>query len=221
MEKRKNYKMDRLIFWDVDTQFDFMKPEGSLYVPGAETIIDKVNDVRRFAIQNGYSIIADMDWHNPENEEISESPDYKKTFPPHCMAGSPGSERLGYLGDVPIEYIGTKKIRSDKLKKLIGKKQFHIVIRKESLNVFDNPNTDSLIESVKPEAVAVFGVALDFCVKLVLDGLANHPGIKRIVLRDVVKGLDPKTEDDIISNLQQTGVEVTEFAEFKRQLQCG
>jgi nicotinamidase/pyrazinamidase len=218
MEKRNNYKMDNLIFWDVDTQFDFMKPEGSLYVPGAETIIDKVNDVRRFAIQNGYSIIADMDWHNPENEEISESPDFKKTFPPHCMAGSPGSERLGYLGDVPIEYIGTKKMPSDKLKKLVEKEQFHVVIRKESLNVFDNPNTDSLIKSIKPKSVAVFGVALDFCIKLVLEGLAKHHGIKRILLRDVVKGLDPKTDDDIINNLQQTGVEVTEFAEFKRQL---
>ena len=45
MEKKNNYKTDKLIFWDVDTQFDFMKPEGSLYVPGAETIIDKVSEV--------------------------------------------------------------------------------------------------------------------------------------------------------------------------------
>jgi nicotinamidase/pyrazinamidase len=221
MEKGSNYKTDTLIFWDVDTQFDFMKPEGALYVPGAETIIDKVSEVRKFALQNGYSMIADMDWHNSDNEEISESPDFKKTFPPHCMAGSPGSERLGYLGDVPIEYIETDKIPRDKLKKLVEKEQFHVVIRKESLNVFDNPNTGNLIESVKPEAMAVFGVALDFCVKLVLEGLAKHDGIKRILLRDVVKGLDPKTEGDILNEMQQAGVEITEFAKFKRQLQCG
>jgi hypothetical protein len=29
----------RLLFWDVDTQFDFMHPAGKLYVPGTETII--------------------------------------------------------------------------------------------------------------------------------------------------------------------------------------
>jgi len=221
MKKKINYKTEKLVFWDVDTQFDFMKPEGTLYVPGAENIIDKVSEVRRFALKNGYSIIADMDWHNPGNEEISESPDFNKTFPPHCMAGSPGSERLGYLGDIPIEYIETDKMPTDKLKKLVGKEQFHIVIRKESINVFDNPNTDRIVELAGPGAMAVFGVALDFCVKYVLDGLAKYNGIKRILLRDVVKGLDPKTEDDIINNLQQTGVEITEFAELKRHLQCG
>jgi nicotinamidase-related amidase len=29
------------LFWDVDTQFDFMQPQGKLYVPGAETIIPR------------------------------------------------------------------------------------------------------------------------------------------------------------------------------------
>ena len=221
MEKKDNNKIDKLIFWDVDTQFDFMRPEGALYVPGAESIIEKVSEVRKFALQNDCSMIADIDWHSPGNEEISESPDFIKTFPPHCMAGSPGSERLGYLGDIPIEYIEIDKMPSDKLKKLVEKEQFHVVIKKESIDAFDNPNTDRLVEYVKPRAVAVFGVALDFCVKSVLGGLAKHNGIKRILLRDVVKGLDPKTEDVIINNLQQTGVEIIEFTEFRRQLQCG
>jgi nicotinamidase/pyrazinamidase len=214
-------KMDKLIFWDVDTQLDFMKPEGALYVPGAKSIIEKVSEVRKFALQNGYSIIADIDWHSPDNEEISESPDFNKTFPPHCMAGTPGGERLGYLGDVPIEYIGIDKMADEALKKLVEKEQFHIVIKKESLDVFDNPNSDRLVELAGPKAVAVFGVALDFCVKCVLEGLAKHDGIKLILLRDVVKGLDPKTEDGIIDDLRQTGVEITDLAGFERQLQCG
>ena len=221
MEKKTNYKTDKLIFWDVDTQFDFMKPEGTLYVPGAETIIEEVSEVRKIALQNGYSIIADIDWHSPGNEEISESPDFDKTFPPHCMAGSPGSERLGYLGDVPIEYVEINKMPSKTLKKLVEKDQFHIVIRKESVDAFDNPNTDELVELAGPKAVVVFGVALDFCVKYVLQGLAKHDGIKRILLRDVVKGLNPKTEDGIINELRDAGVEITDLAHFKRQLQCG
>jgi nicotinamidase-related amidase len=31
--------MARVIFWDVDTQYDFMRADGKLYVPDAEHII--------------------------------------------------------------------------------------------------------------------------------------------------------------------------------------
>jgi len=216
------------IFWDVDTQFDFMRPEGKLYVPGAENIIDKVSEVRQFALENGFSMIADIDWHSADNKEISESPDFKQTFPPHCMAGSPGSERVGYLGKVPIGYVEIDEMATDTLRQLVDKDKFHIVIRKESIDAFENPNTGRLVELVKPKVMVVFGVALDFCVYYVLRGLAKHEGIKPALLRDVVKGLGARPEDEILNELRQMGVEITEFADFKskirrggRQLQCG
>ena len=59
------------IFWDVDTQFDFMRPKGKFYVTGAEDIIAKVSEVRKFALENGYSIIADIDWPSLDNKEVS------------------------------------------------------------------------------------------------------------------------------------------------------
>ncbi len=82
---------DKTIFWDEDTQFDFMNPKGKLYVPGAENIIDKVSEIREYALKNDYSIIASCDWHSLTDSEISQNPDYKKTFPPHCMANEPGA----------------------------------------------------------------------------------------------------------------------------------
>jgi len=209
------------IFWDVDTQFDFMQPEGKLYVPGAESIIDKVNKVRKFALENGYSMIADIDWHSTYNDEISQSPDFKQTFPPHCMVGTPGSERVGYLGTIPIEYVEIDRMSDDTLKKLVSKDQFHIVIRKESIDAFDNPNTDRLVELINPKTVAVFGVALDFCVYYVLRGFVKHKGNKLILLKDVVKGLNSRPEEQILSELRAMGVEITDFADFKRQLRCG
>ena len=32
----------RIVFWEVDTQQDFMLPGGKLYVPGAEKIIPNI-----------------------------------------------------------------------------------------------------------------------------------------------------------------------------------
>jgi nicotinamidase/pyrazinamidase len=209
------------VFWDVDTQFDFMQPEGKLYVPGAETIIPKVSDVRRLALAKGYSIIADVDWHSLENDEISETPDFRQTFPPHCMAGGPGAERVGFLGELPIDTVEIERMDTDVLRKLVSKKQFHIVIRKNSLDVFSNPNTDKLVELVRPKRVIVFGVALDFCVSCVVRGLSKFPGVRLCALKDVVKGLGTRAEQDIFNEFEHKGVEITELSALERGLQCG
>ena len=202
---------EQTVFWDVDTQYDFMQPDGKLYVPGAETIIPKVSEVRRFALEGGYSMVADIDWHSRDNEEISETPDLKETFPPHCMAGEPGSERVGFLGDVQIETIEMDEVDADAIQPLIRKEPFHIVIRKNSLDVFDNPNTDKLVKLIEPKRVIVFGVALDFCVYYVVRGLCKFPDIRICVLKDVVKGLEARPEREIFDEFKKMGVEVTEL----------
>jgi len=209
------------LFWDVDTQFDFMRPEGKLYVPGAEQIINKVSEVRKFALENGFSMIADIDWHSRDNDEISDEPDFKQTFPAHCMAGDAGGERVGYLGQLPIDYVPIEQIDAKALAKLINRGQFHVVIKKKTVDVFENPNTDRLVDLIKPRAVAAFGVALDFCVYYVLRGLAKHREIKLVLLKDVVKGLGTRPDNEIFDELRQMGVEITDFSDFKRRLSCG
>ncbi len=211
-------KRKKTIFWDVDTQFDFMKPQGALYVPGAEEIIDKVGQVRRFALENGYSILSDVDWHRLDNPEISQQPDMKTTFPPHGMAGTPGAERVGDLGDVPIDYVEIDEVDLAQLRKLVQKDQFHIVIRKQSLNVFDNPNTHKLVDLIRPEHVIAFGVALDCCVYYVLSELSKHKGVRLSLLTDATKGLHTRPDEEVYDELRQRGVEITTFDQIKEQL---
>jgi len=208
----------RTIFWDVDTQFDFMRPQGALYVPGAEAIIDTVSAVRRFALENGFSMLCDVDWHRLDNPEISEYPDMKTTFPPHCMAGTPGAERVGYLGEVPIDTIEIDEVDLAELRRLVQKDQFHIVIRKQSLNVFDNPNTHKLVDLVRPGHVVAFGVALDCCVYYVLTELARHRGVRLSLLTDATKGLQTRPEEEVYDELRQRGVQITTFAKIREQI---
>ena len=211
----------QVVFWDVDTQFDFMQPEGKLYVPGAEKIIDKISELRRFALKNGFSIIADVDFHTKDDEEISQTPDLELTFPPHCMAGEPGSERVGYLGELPVDYVGIDRQDTAALRKLVDKDQFHIVIRKQSVDVFSNPNTDELVKLIMPETVAVFGVALDFCVYYTLRGLKKYPKIELYILKDMVRGLQTRPEEEIFDEFRGWGVKVGDFSDLKGRLKCG
>lgn len=205
------------VFWDVDTQYDFMRPEGRLYVAGAEGIIDSVSEVRRFALENGYSIIASTDWHREGNKEISDKPDFTRSFPAHCMAGKPGSERVGYLGELPIDVVPNERMNDSDLRKLAGKEQFQIVIRKEDFDVFSNPNTARIVEFLRPKSVVVFSVPLDLCVRQVMEQLSKQGGIKLYLLRDAVKALGLKGENEVMEELKSKGVEIISVADLGKK----
>src|SRR5438309_11314600 len=86
--------MARVIFWDVDTQYDFMKADGKLYVPDAEHIIPNLRKLTDYAHGHGVRIVASADDHVPEDPEISDAPDWKTTFPSHCLRGTAGQKKI-------------------------------------------------------------------------------------------------------------------------------
>jgi len=86
------------IFYDVDTQYDFMKEEGRLYVPGAESIIDNVGMLTMFAVKNSIPIIGSMDRHFGTEEYKHREEEFKAhggPFPYHCMDRSLGQKKIG------------------------------------------------------------------------------------------------------------------------------
>lgn len=208
----------QVIFWDVDTQFDFLRPEGKLYVPDAEKIIDNISLTRRFALQNGHSIVASMDWHSLSDKEISLKPDFKITFPPHCLASEPGSERIGYLGEIPVEYVEIQKVNNAALTKLVNKEQFHLVIKSNTVDIFENPNTIELLNLIGPGTAVVFGVALDVCVYYAVEGLLSWGKTDIILLKDVVQGLGIKDDQEVLREFRRKGVKLRELADLKKEL---
>ena len=141
----------RVLFWDVDTQFDFLDPQGKLYVPDGEKIIHNISETRGFALENNFPIIASTDWHTEKDIEISDNPDFTQTFPAHCLASEQGSSRVGYIGEPAtggVEIVGLAEMGVESLRGLVDKEIFHIVIRKNELDVFTNPNTLKLLELI-------------------------------------------------------------------------
>src|SRR5438132_12925205 len=86
--------MARVVFWDVDTQYDFMKADGKLYVPDAEHVIANLGRLTDYAHGHGIRVIASADDHVMAHPEISEHPDWQSTFPPHCLRGTPGQKKI-------------------------------------------------------------------------------------------------------------------------------
>ena len=76
----------RTVFFDVDTQLDFLYPAGALYVPGAENIVNALTALTRFATANRILILSTVDAHSENDPEF-------KTWKPHCIAGTVGQQK--------------------------------------------------------------------------------------------------------------------------------
>jgi len=72
----------KTVFFDVDTQIDFVYPAGALYVPGAEHIVTVIGELNRRAPV----LISTMDAHTEDDPEF-------QIFPPHCVVGTTGQHK--------------------------------------------------------------------------------------------------------------------------------
>jgi nicotinamidase/pyrazinamidase len=75
----------------VDVQNDFCEG-GSLAVEGGAEVAGRISD---YAADHGgrYDlIVASRDWHIDPGDHFSDHPDFRDSWPPHCVVGSRGAE---------------------------------------------------------------------------------------------------------------------------------
>lgn len=76
----------KTVFVDVDTQVDFVRPSGALYVPGAERVVPAVARLNRWAMEQGVALISTVDCHAEDDAEFGE-------WPAHCVVGTQGQRK--------------------------------------------------------------------------------------------------------------------------------
>lgn len=200
----------RMIFWDVDTQFDFMDPDGKLYVPGAERLEKKLERLTGFARELEIPVVASADDHRLADDEIDpENPDGETTFPPHCMHDTPGAERieatrLDYT--LVVERDGPSP---DRIERGLAHPWPRVLIRKNELDVFGNPHTETVLELLDPEQIVVYGVALDFCVAKTVEGLLGRGYDSLVVVTDATAPIDSEHGDALLESWRGYGLELT------------
>lgn len=185
-------KKEKKILWVVDAQNDFMKPDGLLYVEGAEKIIPNIKKhIERFSKQD-VQIICTMDLHKENSAELSTNPDFVNTFPKHCMEGSDGANLVDEIAEViypvSVDVIDWFDYYNYQDMCEIARQQ-KIIITKDKFDVFTgNPFTDKLLEIIKPDTVYVCGLATSICVNFAVLGLLKR-GIRVYILTDSIKDL--------------------------------
>jgi nicotinamidase/pyrazinamidase len=194
------------VLWDVDTQVDFMEPSGKLYVPDARQIaptLERLIDAGRAA---GLTHVASADDHELTDPEISESPDYRSTYPPHCLRGTRGAEKVPETRQADPVPLGLTVVPSQWL---TGRE---FLLLKKSFDVFTNPNAERLLGLLDPGEIIVFGVATDVCNDAAIRGLIGR-GRSVTFVEEASRGLDEARTAACTADWRGLGVRFASVAE--------
>jgi nicotinamidase/pyrazinamidase len=171
----------RTVFFDVDTQYDFLLPAGALYVPGAESLVDRVAKLNRHAAARGYALISTMDAHAENDAEFA-------TWPAHCVAGAlgqrkPASTLLERRAVLPSRRAPVEMEEVD---------QF--IVEKQHLDCFTNENLPALLAALNAERYVLYGLVTEVCVSFAAQGLLTT-GASVLLVEDAVRHLAADARD--------------------------
>lgn len=173
-----------------------MLPGGKLYVPGAEKRVANMQRLVAVARAGKVFLISSADQH------ASNDPEFVR-FPPHCVKGTKGAEILPELKASKILPIPNDNNFSIPVK--LGDVQ-QIVLEKQTLDVFDNPNTEKILKQFPAtEEFIVFGVVTEFCVRLAAKGLLER-GRRVAIVTDAIETLNANEGQRTLDELSAAGV---------------
>ncbi len=178
----------KTVFFDVDTQIDFVYPAGALYVPGAEHILPVVAELNRRAPL----VISTMDAHSEDDPEF-------KIYPHHCVVGTAGQHKPAIT---LLEPRATLPSAPDGVRQLI--------LEKQQLDCFTSPHLAPLLADLNADRYVVYGVVTEICVSCAAFGLLKT-GKPVEIVTDAVKSLDEQKVAEMFSMFQAAGGHLTTF----------
>lgn len=210
--------INKLFFWNVDTQNDFMDANGALSIPQADQIRPTLKALTLFAREKKIPIVSSADYHYDDSKEISDNPDFVNTFPAHCMAQTEGADFIAETSPKNALYISWEEKYQD-----FDISYPEFIVSKDDFDIFNgNPNMDDFIETLYDETgrdtAVVYGVSGNVCVKYAVDGLRERE-FKVILITDAVKSL-PNIPDPMQSEewIEDEGLKMMTFEEFKASI---
>jgi nicotinamidase/pyrazinamidase len=173
----------------VDVQNDFCEG-GSLGLPGGAAAAAAIS---KQAAEGGYShVVATRDNHIDPGAHFSETPDFKDSWPVHCVAGTPGASFHPALDVVPIGEVFSKGEYSAAYSGFEGSAR-------------DGKSLEAWLREHDVTDVDVVGIATDFCVRATaLDAAKAGFGVR--VLLDMTVGGSQPTVDATLEDFGKAGV---------------
>lgn len=171
----------------VDVQNDFCEG-GALAVAGGAGVAARISE---HLAGGGYQhVVATRDYHVDPGEHFSDTPDFVRSWPAHCVAGSPGASFHPELDVSPISAVISKGAYSS------------------GYSGFEGSTLTGWLREHDVDSVHLVGIATDHCVRAsAVDAAAA--GFTTTVLLDLTAGVAQDTVDSALAEMRQAGVRLT------------
>jgi nicotinamidase/pyrazinamidase len=197
------------LFWDVDTQRDFIEPTGKLYVLGVEKIRPNIATLTKIGESKSF-LSGSVDAHAPNDPEFDE-------WQEHCIYGTPGQQKIPESLAANTLFIPSTRLSSSQLQEVFDNGD-QVIFEKQDIDVRTNPNVKPFIKRIQPDLVFVYGVVTEICVNHAVDLFAHDLGYNTKVVSDAIKELDKSTAEACSFDWKTLGVELVTTDSVERML---
>lgn len=198
----------------VDVQNDFCEG-GSLAVAGGSGVAAAISEHIEQHHGDYEAIVGTLDWHISPGSHFSEDPDFRTSWPVHCVAETEGADTHDELetdrieawfrkGEYEAAYSGFEGVLAPETSTPLGA----VEEDDEDEDETEDPvSLDDWLRDRGIEAVDIVGLAADHCVRATgLD--AADAGYETRVLLGLSAGVAAQTTQQAVQDLEEAGVEV-------------
>jgi nicotinamidase/pyrazinamidase len=192
----------KTIFFDIDSQLDFLYPSGALYVPGAERIVPFIERLNRHAAMYDIPVVSTTDAH-PEND-----PEFK-VWPPHCVAGTIGQHKA------EATLLDKRVVVPNRDGEFAIDGVQQIIVEKQHVDAFTVPNLTRVVERLAADAFVVYGLVTEVCVLHAARGLLKY-GKPLTIVTDAIAPLAGDASERALAEIRAAGGRMTLTSEITR-----
>ena len=203
------------LFYDVDTQRDFVLPDGKLFIPGTDRIIPRLATITELARQTGVRVIASVDRHFPGDPELKRN---GGQFPDHCMDGTPGQRKIDATAPLNAVHVQNRDLADADLAAILAHRD-EVIFEKQLFDVFaGNRHAANLLPTLLANFhdVVVYGVYTEVCVRDAMAGLLPM-GPRIHVVTDAIADIGPDGDAHRI-HWKERGANLLTLAELTQRL---
>jgi len=193
----------KTVFFDIDTQIDFLFPAGSLYVAGAHQLIPALHRLNHHAAKHGHPLVSSMCAHTEDDPEFEQ-------WPAHCVIGTVGQlkpaetllEKRAVIGIAPGDY------------ETHGAQQ--ILFEKNQLDITTSPHFRPLVTRLAADRYVVYGVVTEYCVRFAALALLAT-GKPVTLVTDAIQTLRAEDSAETVREFTAHGGQIATVAEVCAQ----